>query len=91
MKFSKWQHPKTGAVRVYINEDFGYGVKVYAVDGGATGHYEAGFPEVVVRSNDLIGQSKVDRIMDTIDEYVKTARPSDHNPRFDDYLALAMV
>lgn len=89
MKFCKWVHPKTGAVRIYINGSFGFGIKVYVVDGGTTGHYGAGFPEVVIRSNSMIGQSTVDQINDMIDEHVKQAVPSDVNPTFADYLSLA--
>jgi len=89
MKFFKWQHPKTGQIRIYVNGDFGDGIKVYVVDGGTTGHYSAGFPEVVVRAEQMIGQSEVDRITDEIDEHVKKAVPSDLNPTYGDYLSIA--
>lgn len=89
MKFCKWAHPKTGAVRLYVNGNFGFGVKVFVVDGGTTGHYSAGFPEIVVRADHMIGQSQVDSISDQIDEFVKQARPSDVNPTWADYLSLA--
>ncbi len=89
MKFNKWVNQKTGEVRIYVNGAASYGVKVYVVDGGTTGHFSAGFPEVVVRSDSMIGQSEVDRISDMIDEHVKQAVPSDANPTFADYLSLA--
>ena len=89
MKFKKWVNPKTGEARIYVNGAASYGIKVYIVDGGTTGHYSAGFPEVVVRADHMIGQSEVDQISGMIDEHVKQAVPSDVNPTFSDYLKLA--
>ena len=90
MKLNRWANPKTGEVRVYVNGAASYGVTVYVVDGGTTGHYSAGHPEIVVRSDNMISQSEMDRIVNMIDEHVQRARPSDVNPTFADYLALAL-
>lgn len=90
MKFCTWTHPKTGATRIYIN-GLDSGLSVFVVDGRTTGHYPANFPEIIIKAKDgrLIGQSQVDSITDAIDEFVRQARPSDVNPTFADYLALA--
>ena len=89
MKFCKWQHPKTGQTRIYVNGAFGFGVKAYAVDGGDTGNYRAGYPELVIKCEAGMSVSDEDRIKDMIDEYVKQAVPSDVCPTFSDYLSLA--
>jgi len=91
MKFCKWVHPKTGAVRVYVN-GVDSRVSVFVVNGGASGKYPDGFPEIVVKGKDgvWLNQSDIDSIMDEIDEHVKVARPPEVNPIFADYLALAV-
>ena len=94
MKFNKWVNPKNGQTRIYVNGSFGYGIKVYVVDGGDTGHFPPGFPEIVVRAQHLIGQSQLDSIIDEIGEEVEKSiggrdRESFTSPKFSDYLNLA--
>ena len=92
ISFNKWVG-KDGKIRIYVN-GIGYGLTAYVVDGGETGHYESGFPEVVVRAKNgrLVGQAEVDRIVDEIDEFVESRRtvPTPWRaPRWEDYLAVA--
>jgi hypothetical protein len=91
MKFAKWINTKTNQTRIYVNGNFGYGIKVFVVDGGPSGTNKfgsEGFPEIVINADFMIGQSKVDSISDQIDEFVKNAVPSEVNPVFNDYLSL---
>jgi hypothetical protein len=89
MKFQKWQHPKTDEVRIYVNGAAGFGVKVYVVDGGVTGHYPADFPEVVVRADHMIGQSQVDAIMNDVEQHVCEALSLDRGMKYSDIVKLA--
>ena len=98
MKFQKWINPKNNEVRVYISGVAEYGISVFVVDGATTGHYEAGFPEIIVRAKGgafglLIGQSQIDDISDRIDRFVDENRPEQPSqwvcPKFSDYLSLA--
>lgn len=95
MKFQRWINPKNDQVRIYVNGAADHGISVFVVDGGNTGHYSAGYPEIVVRAKDgrLIGQSQIDEIADRIDRFVDENRPVQPSPwvcpNFSDYLALA--
>jgi hypothetical protein len=69
-------------------------VAVFVVDGGDSGRYEAGHPEIVVRAKDWeISQSEIDAIVDRVDRFVDENRPTQPVPwtcpRFSDYMALA--
>jgi hypothetical protein len=94
MKLKKWVNPKTNETRIYVNGAAGYGVSVFVVDGGTTGHYESGRPEIVVFAKDwAISQSEIDAIMDRVDQFVDENRAEQPTPwacpKFSDYLALA--
>jgi hypothetical protein len=90
IKLKKWTG-KNGKTRVYVN-GLGYGINAYVVDGGETGHYSEGYPEIVVRSDSGLSGSDVDRIVDDIDAFVRLHRKQLENgraPTFSDYLSLA--
>jgi hypothetical protein len=91
LKFKKWTG-KNGQVRIYVN-GLKYGIRAYVVDGGTTGNYPDGHPEIVVRSDDgYLSQSEIDRLMNEIDDFVEQHRQQPEPwraPKFNDYLALA--
>src|SRR5688572_11491252 len=75
MNFSKWVHPKTGDVRVYVH---GLGRNVYVVDAGIDNERSAGLPQVVVNTRGPANlATDIDAFADVIAEFVKQRCPSD--------------
>jgi len=87
MSLSKWVHPRTGDVRVYVH---GLGASVYVVDAGIADDCAAGLPQVVVNTKGPSNPATdVDAFAAAIAEFVKQNCPSDLNPTWADYLSLA--
>jgi hypothetical protein len=69
MKLNVWEHPSTGQTRLYVDNALpAWEGKVYIVDGGSTGNYDPGFPEIVVQpaAGVYMSRASKDAIVDRV-------------------------
>ena len=67
MKLSKWTHPQTGEIRIYVN-GIGFGIKAYIVE---SDEFYCGFDIKVYIDYDVTGSRKddiINKIAEIIDD-----------------------